>query len=78
MTSPQFEAPLTSDSSLPALHCMLGGLTLSDNVCLTPALSWLYPAHTGQVSSVPEALRNLESSEANGTVSQYSVCLTRL
>lgn len=46
-------------------------------ICLTPALSWLYPAHTGQVTSFPEAQRNLEASEANGTVSQYSVCLTR-
>lgn len=56
---------------------MLGGLTLNDYVCLTHALSWLYPANTGQFSSFPEAPRNLEASEANGTVSQYSVCLTR-
>lgn len=58
-------------------HAVLGGLTLNDYTCLTPALSPLYPAHTGQVVSFPEALRNLESSEANGTVSKYSVCLTR-
>lgn len=44
-------------------------------VCLTPALSWLYPAHTGHVSSFPEALWNLEASDANGTVSPHSVCL---
>lgn len=46
-------------------------------MCLTPTLSWLYPAHTGQVSSFPEAQRSLEASEANGTVSQCSICLTR-
>lgn len=74
---PQYEALWTSDSSLPALHCMLGGLTWSDYACLTPALSWLYPAHTGQVTSFPGARWNLEASEANGTVSQYSVRLTR-
>ncbi|XP_056280235.1 basement membrane-specific heparan sulfate proteoglycan core protein isoform X13 [Pseudoliparis swirei] len=32
----------------------------------------IYPAHTGQVSSFPEALRNLESSEANDSPYQYA------
>lgn len=77
--SPYYGALLTSNSSLPSSGnpVLLAGLTLNDYVCLTPALSWLYPAHTGQVSSFPEAQWSLEASEANGTVSQYSICLTR-
>lgn len=42
-------------------------------MCLTPGLSWLYPTHTGQVSSFAEALWNLEGSGVNGTVSLPSV-----
>lgn len=59
--------------SYPALLCTLVGFTQSGGSCLNPALSWLYPAHTGQVTFVPDAQWNSEASEANGTVSRYSV-----
>lgn len=52
-------------------------LTQSDHLCLSPALSWLYPAHTGQVTVTPDAPWNSEASEANGTVSQHPVRPTR-
>ncbi|MEQ2158376.1 hypothetical protein GOODEAATRI_011686 [Goodea atripinnis] len=60
-----------------ALNSMLGGITLNGYTCLSSALSWLYPAYTGQVFTSPEAQRTSETSEANGTVSQCSVCLKR-
>lgn len=62
--------PHTLQRPLQVNPVQLAELSLNDYMCLTPSLSWLYPAHTGQVSSFPEARKSLEASEANGTVSQ--------
>ncbi|KAM6928878.1 basement membrane-specific heparan sulfate proteoglycan core protein isoform 8-T8 [Lycodopsis pacificus] len=59
-------------------QCQNGGSCVAGQCVCAPGRTGLnceetiYPAHTGQVSSFPEALRNLESSEANDSPYQYA------
>uniref|UniRef100_A0A8C2WMQ1 Heparan sulfate proteoglycan 2 n=1 Tax=Cyclopterus lumpus TaxID=8103 RepID=A0A8C2WMQ1_CYCLU len=60
---------VVKDACQSNLQCQNGGSCVNGQCVCAPAI---YPAHTGQVSSFPEALRNLESSEANDSPYQYA------